>query len=222
MDLIKFKNKIKKIKIKKRNVFALALLVVFILLLITFSMYQTANIRLQKKEFWNGPPLEINKKNIFVCNDDNIDTIDNIKNCDYITSENLKLNIDKNIRDLRKPFIFEYHNYLLPFIGVIGIIIGMIVYYIMSDKVNNKQVSLYKNTDIILKMLSKEQREIIQNLLNNNGKLRQYELVNLSEFNKVKIHRILRELENDNIIKKEKIGKVNNIILNSDIYNILK
>jgi len=223
MNLNKFKKNLKNITLKKRNLVALALLVVFLLLLITFNMYQTADVRLQKKDFWNNNSPEMEHKNIFICNDyDNNSNITNLDSCNKITPENIKKDIDKNVKDLRKPFIFKYHNYLLPFIGVIGIIIGMIVYYIMSDKVSEKQKSLYKNTDIILKMLSKEQREIIQNLLNNNGKLRQYELVNLSEFNKVKIHRILRQLEEDNIIKKEKIGKINNIILNKEINNILK
>ena len=222
MNLKNFKENLKNITLKKRNFVAFALLFVFLLLLITFNMYQTADIRLQKKDFWNNNSSEMDHKSIFICNDYDNNNITNLNSCNKITPENIKKDIDKNVKDLRKPFIFKYHNYLLPFIGVIGIIIGMIVYYIMSDKVNEKQKSLYKNTDIILKMLSKEQREIIQNLLNNNGKLRQYELVNLSEFNKVKIHRILRQLEEDNIIKKEKIGKINNIILNKEINNILK
>lgn len=85
-----------------------------------------------------------------------------------------------------------------------------------------KKNNLISNTELILRLLPETHRKIIQKLLENNGKVRQYELVHITNLNKLKIHRILRDLEKDDIIFKEKIGKVNNIVLNKDIYNTLK
>lgn len=98
----------------------------------------------------------------------------------------------------------------------------MIVFWAMSEKVSKTEKHLVNNTELVLKMLPSTHRKLIQTLLENKGSVRQYELIQLTKLNKLKVHRILRDLENDNIIKKEKIDKVNNVVLNKEIYEILK
>ncbi|MBR9683666.1 hypothetical protein GOV03_03950 [Candidatus Woesearchaeota archaeon] len=112
--------------------------------------------------------------------------------------------------------------YLLPFIAFIGLLIGTLVYYIMSDKVIHQEQSLEKNTKIILKFLTGPERKVIETLLENEGRVQQYELSHLPNLNKLKTHRILVNLEQKGIIHKEKLGKINKIVLNKGLYKILK
>jgi uncharacterized membrane protein len=217
VEIMNMNHYFKKIKIKQNIILGIGLIIVFILLLVTISTYQKASMDLKREIFAKYKKTHFPDSEIFICEKGTP-----IEECSKINDKNISEYVNENTKDLKKPFNPKYQIYFLPFIGLIGIIVGIAVYYIMSDKIQEKNKTLYKNTDIILKLLSKAQRKIISKLLDNNGKIRQYELVNLSEFNKVKIHRILRQLEDENIIKKEKIGKVNNIILDKEIYNILK
>ena len=79
-----------------------------------------------------------------------------------------------------------------------------------------------KNSKIILNFLTTQERKVIETLLENDGKVQQYELSHLPNLNKVKTHRILINLEQKGIIHKEKLGKINKIILNKELYNVLK
>jgi uncharacterized membrane protein len=123
-------------------------------------------------------------------------------------------------RESKRPYIKSI--YLYPFFAFIGMFIGSIVYYIMTKKIN-KQNKFYKhNTRILLTLLPRDENKIIQALLKNKGTMQQYELTYLPNLNKVKAHRILKDLEQKEIILKQKFGKVNKITLNRDLYNILK
>ena len=63
---------------------------------------------------------------------------------------------------------------------------------------------------------------MIETLLENGGKVQQYELSRLPNLNKVKTHRILLNLEQKRIIHKEKLGKINKIVLDKELYDVLK
>ncbi len=112
--------------------------------------------------------------------------------------------------------------YLLPFIAFIGLLVGTVVYYIMSDKVLQQEHSLKKNTKIILNFLTGQERKVIETLLENDGRVQQYELSHLPNLNKLKTHRILVNLELKGIIHKERLGKINKIILDKELYDVLK
>jgi len=112
--------------------------------------------------------------------------------------------------------------YLIPFVGFIGLLVGTLVYYIMSDKVIQQEKSLDKNIKIILNFLNDQEKKVIETLLENDGKVQQYELSHLPNLNKVKTHRILLNLEQKGVIHKEKLGKINKIVLNKELYKVLK
>lgn len=117
----------------------------------------------------------------------------------------------------------KFHSfYLLPFIAFIGLIIGTLIYYIMSEKVVQQEKALARNTKIILKFLSPEEKKAVELLLENNGKMQQYELSHLPGQTKIKTHRILLNLEQKGIIKKERFGKINRITLNKELYEVLR
>lgn len=129
----------------------------------------------------------------------------------------------KDFLDKRRESQHTFHSYyLLPFFAFIGLLIGTFVYYIMSDKVIQQDKSLKKNAKIILNFLTSSERKVIETLLDNNGQVHQYELSHLPDLNKLKTHRVLLHLEQKGIIHKEKLGKINRIVLNRGLYDVLK
>ncbi len=137
---------------------------------------------------------------------------------DNMTTEQIKEFIIEQ-RDMQ-PVFHSY--YLLPFIGFIGLLVGTVVFYIMSDKVVQQGQTLKSNTKVILNFLTPPERKVIETLLENGGKVQQYELSHLPNLNKVKTHRILLNLEQKKIIHKEKLGKINKIVLDKELFDALK
>ena len=137
--------------------------------------------------------------------------------------DNITLEEHKKLQDTRRDSEEQFHSfYLLPFIAFIGLLIGTLVYYIMSDKIVQSNQSLKQNTKIILNFLTGQEKKVIETLLENDGKVQQYELSHLPNLNKLKTHRILVNLEEKGIIHKEKLGKINKIVLNKELYEVLK
>jgi uncharacterized membrane protein len=97
-----------------------------------------------------------------------------------------------------------------------------LIYYLLFNEINNKDKKIKSKTKIILNLLSGPEKKIIEKIIENEGRIRQYELIYIEGLTKIKVHRLIKKLEENNIIKKEKLGKVNNIILNKEIYDILK
>ncbi len=199
-------------KLSKNKTLGIIILIAFILLILTITLYFNSNMKIKKEQTIKDRKILV--KNYLATCDSNTD----MTTCKFIEPNRFK----DNIEEFKRPFTFKYHLYIIPLSAFIGLLFGIIVYWGFSEKINKTEKDLRYNTEHILKLLPKTHRQIIQKLLENNGDIRQYELVNLTDLNKIKIHRILRDLENDEIIKKEKIGKINKIILNKEIYNALK
>jgi hypothetical protein len=119
--------------------------------------------------------------------------------------------------------------FMIPFFSFVGVAVGAVVYYIMSDKTEKQQKKIIKtvkiaktNTKIILKFLSHNERKVVENLLKNKGEMRQYELSYLPDLGKLRTHRILVNLERKGVITRERFGKVNKVVLNKELYEVLK
>lgn len=205
-------------RIKKNVILGAVILIAFLLLIVSIYFYISAQDKLGRERIFdsNAPMPNGDAKYVAFCDS----SVDN--NTCQIQEKKTKEQLDYEIKRTKRPFIFEYHKYLIPLSAFIGLLFGLIVFWAMSEKVNKTERHLINNTELILRMLPETHRKIIKTLLDNNGKARQYELVNFTNLNKLKVHRILRDLEEDQIITKEKIGKVNNIVFNKEIYEILK
>ena len=92
--------------------------------------------------------------------------------------ENMSIEEIKNHFESRKDTQPTFHSfYLLPFIGFIGLLIGTVVYYIMSDKVIHQEQSLKQNSKIIREAVEKntkrEVEEVQTAIANLNKKMEQ-------------------------------------------------
>lgn len=142
-------------------------------------------------------------------------TVD-ITTIDLYTLDELKEQI------LNRPEKSNYSFYLIPISAFFGIFVGLLIYYLLSEEIFKKEKNINIKSKTILNLLTKEEKKIIEKILENEGKVRQYELTYIEGLSKIKVHRLILKLEENGIIKKEKLGKVNNLILDKDIYNILK
>ena len=112
--------------------------------------------------------------------------------------------------------------YFIPIFGFFGIVVGALVYYIMSGDVERKEKVLIQNTSVVMQLLAPEERKVIKKMVENQGKLQQIEITYMEGFTKVKAHRIIESLVQKGIIEKEKLGKMRQLYLNKDLYDILK
>ncbi len=179
---------------ERKTIIGIGLILAFIFLILTISTYYSYQHDIKQQE-------RLDPKNL----------------------ENMTINeIQQYIEEKRTEEITLKAYYLLPFSAFLGLIVGIIVFYIMSDKIIEQKNIAKKNTKIILKFLNHNERKIIETLLENEGRLRQYEISHIHGLNKVQTHRIIQSLEEKGIIEKEKLGKINNIKLNKELYEVLK
>ncbi|WP_423793311.1 DUF7343 domain-containing protein [Methanocaldococcus indicus] len=94
----------------------------------------------------------------------------------------------------------------------------------LKDKLNeiNKKLEEYRNIKkgILWQFLTDEEKEIIK-LVKEYGEITQKEICEITGMNKPKVSRIVSELENRKILKKEKIGRINKIKLTEESEELL-
>ena len=119
-------------------------------------------------------------------------------------------------------FVFvKYHTFFMFFIAIFGIIFGSVTQIITSKKIESDK----KKLEILLKhfnnSITKDEKKIMDYLIKNNGSSTQYELTKLENMNKLKVSRLLIEMETKQFISKNKIGKINKIFLDKELSSII-
>jgi len=148
------------------------------------------------------------------------DTLHNLKKIDPLELESMSR--DQIIQEVYKRQTGTPFYYFIPIFGFFGIVVGALVYYIMSGDVEKKEKILYHNTDVIMQLLDSEERKVIRKIVENQGKIQQVEITYMEGFTKVRAHRIVESLVQKGILDKEKLGKMRLIRMNKDLYEILK
>ncbi|MCA9495331.1 MAG: hypothetical protein KC589_00155, partial [Nanoarchaeota archaeon] len=114
-------------------------------------------------------------------------------------------------------FFLEYHVFFMFFIAIIGVVFGSVTQVMTSKKIESDK----KNLEILKahfeNSLNKEESKIINYLIQNKGICTQYELTKLETLNKLKVSRLLIDMENKKLLHKEKIGKINKVFLDKEL-----
>lgn len=118
--------------------------------------------------------------------------------------------------------VVKYHFELMLFLALVGMSVGAVIYYLMTGGLGKKENTNKKNAELLLKFLNHDERKVLTTLLNNGGKAMQYEISRLEGFTRLRAHRIIFRLENEGIIRIEKMGKVNSIQLVEEVKNLLQ
>lgn len=110
---------------------------------------------------------------------------------------------------------------LVPVFVVVGIIIGALVFFFMSSRLENKEKNLAKVTDVLIQFLARDEKLVVQKLLENDGKILQAELSRVEGLGKLKVHRIVQRLVDRQVVEVEKYGKTNIVKLSKGIKDAL-
>lgn len=92
-------------------------------------------------------------------------------------------------------------------ISFLSIILGGAIVIMFQWKINKLQLKR------VVKILPPEERKLVTLLMENSGFLEQNRLVALSGYNKVKISRLVKELELRSVVKKTSLGNTNLVVL---------
>ena len=92
-------------------------------------------------------------------------------------------------------------------IALVSLIIGAGLVVLFQQRINKIQLNR------VLKVLPDNEQKIVKLLLENNNSLEQNKLVALTGINKVKMSRILKDLEFRDVVKKTNLGNTNLIVL---------
>lgn len=103
----------------------------------------------------------------------------------------------------------QYHIHFMVLMGLFGLGSGVVVYNILSATIEKQQKVMKTNLEIIMKFLSRDDKEIVKLLLSKDGMTTQSEISRLPGMTRLKAHRVVRKLEDRGIIHVEKHGKIN-------------
>jgi len=107
-------------------------------------------------------------------------------------------------------------------ISSLGLFVGFSMYYLLSINFLREKKEIKHNMIKFLDLLEKEDKKILKYFIENSGEIVQSSLSKKFEFDKVKISRIISKFENKGIIKKEKQGMTNKLILDEDLRNLFE
>ncbi|MCL5679766.1 MAG: hypothetical protein M1465_00255 [Candidatus Marsarchaeota archaeon] len=123
------------------------------------------------------------------------------------------------LRDLSFGVINFAFDFAIPFVGgIILIAAGLALLDIEFDKVKSESKSAVKKIarnhemKVTGKMLNSGDKAILS-IISDKGSVLQSDLVSLSGFSKVKVHRIVRKFENIGIVKVTRFGITNRVVL---------
>lgn len=105
----------------------------------------------------------------------------------------------------------------LIFLSLVGMFIGSITYYFISEKYEKRLGKLHKDLSSTYKFLNPEQRAVLKSIVSKEGKTTQSDIVKQTRFSRVKVSRCLNQLQQKDIIKKSQKGMTNEIMLSKDI-----
>ena len=108
---------------------------------------------------------------------------------------------------------------LIPTFASLGVLIGSVLYYFMSPKIEESKEKQIQIIFSLVEMLNPEEKEVVKKLFENKGEILQSKLS--KSFGKVKTFRVLENLRKRGVIEKEPYGKTNLIRLSEKFKGIL-
>jgi flagellar motor component MotA len=110
---------------------------------------------------------------------------------------------------------------LVPLFVLGGIVIGALVFFFMTSKLESTEHDLEKVAETLIQFLNKDEKKVVQKILDNKGKVYQSEISRIEGIGKLKSHRILQRLSDRGVIEIEKHGKTNMVLLAKNISEVL-
>lgn len=107
------------------------------------------------------------------------------------------------------------HNFIAIFVTLSIIFIVCIFYYLFSLKLETKERIIKGNLEVLYSILDSQERAVIKKIVKNKGKISQQDLSNV--YGKLKAHRLVKKLEEKNVVVVKRNGKTNKIELKEEL-----
>lgn len=105
----------------------------------------------------------------------------------------------------------------IPLLASMGLLIGVLSYYMFSPRFEKSVV----DKKALLKAMDPDEAKVLSVLMDGKGENRQAAIVSSTGLSKVKISRILERMQRKGMISKKTDKKVNTIILEESMRNLL-
>ncbi len=122
--------------------------------------------------------------------------------------------------DIRINVLNVFFDFLIPFVGgVLLIVAGLTILKFRREETEHeitrkvRQSFNEKKDNMLMNLMSEDEKRVLSMVKAENGIL-QSDLVVKSGYSKVKMHRVLKKLENMDLIKRSRFGITNKIFLN--------
>lgn len=112
------------------------------------------------------------------------------------------------------PNVIESY-FVYIFIFLAAIFIGSLVYYLLSLKIETQQNTINKNIRLVMDFLDNDEKKALKEIIKSRGLMLQSELT--KKFGKLKTHRLIKRLEQKNMITISSLGKTNEIHLKPEL-----
>jgi len=102
-------------------------------------------------------------------------------------------------------------------ISSLGLFVGIATYYILSTSYLKEKKGIEKDLIKVLDILDEGDKIVLKKIIENGGEINQSSLTKAINLDKVKVSRIISKMEEKNILKKEKNGMTNKLILEDSL-----
>jgi uncharacterized membrane protein len=110
--------------------------------------------------------------------------------------------------------------WIVALISTTGVIVGIAVYIYMKKSIMPESLSP-EDVQETTRFLPKDQRKIVEAVIENRGEISQSQLPEETGLSKVKISRKLKDLERQEIIRREENGMTNKVMLGEKFEDLL-
>ncbi|MBI5225291.1 hypothetical protein HY989_05465 [Candidatus Micrarchaeota archaeon] len=117
--------------------------------------------------------------------------------------------------------LVTHHVEIMVLIGTLGLIVGALVYYLMSEQLEKQGVQTKAVKEALFRFLSMDDKSVVNEIINRGGKTYQAELAHLPNMSRLKAHRIVAKLEHSGIVSVRPIGKMRSVELKEELKMVL-
>ena len=110
---------------------------------------------------------------------------------------------------------------ILVAVALSGVFVGSLIYYIISKSFFEVKEEMEHGAEKILEFLDVNTRKVVKNLVENEGKMLQSDITKQTDLSRVKVSRILKDLDGKGVVKKTDSGVSNIITLDKEMYRLL-
>jgi uncharacterized membrane protein len=114
-----------------------------------------------------------------------------------------------------------HHTEIMAGLIIISLLLGFLTSQFLYEEVQRKKRDTKDIHEVVLLFLSREEREIVNYLVEHNGETTQAEIARLPHMNRVKAHRSLQKMQERQLLEVVPHGKIRRIILRKNILELL-